>query len=62
MTDEMYDELKKAVFNVGVNAIEDLIGVELEFNTDDEILDAMDETLSQMPEDIALELHNKYCK
>lgn len=61
MTEKMYEELKKSVFDAGVDAIEDLLGYELEFDTDEDMMEAMDDVLDQMPEDIALEFYNKYC-
>lgn len=61
MTEKMYEELKRNVFDAGVDAIEDLLGYELEFDTDEDMMEAMDDVLDQMPEDIALEFYNKYC-
>lgn len=61
MTEKMYEELKRKVFDAGVDAIEDLLGYELEFDTDEDMMEAMDDVLDQMPEDIALEFYNKYC-
>lgn len=62
MTEQMYEQLKKAVFDAGVNAIEDLLGYELSFTTDEDMMNAMDDVFDQMPEDIALEFYSKYCK
>lgn len=62
MSEKMYEELKKAVFDAGVNAIEDLLGYELEFDTDEDMFEAMDDVLDQMPEEDALEFYNKYCR
>lgn len=61
MSEQMYEQLKRAVFDAGVNAIEDLLGRELTFFTDEDLFDAMDEVLYQMPEEIALEFYEKYC-
>lgn len=61
MTEKMYEELKKSVLDAGVNAIEDLLGRELEFDTDEDMLEAMDEALDQMPEEDALAYYKKYC-
>lgn len=61
MTEKMYEELKRSVFDAGVDAIEDLLGYELEFDTDEDMMEVMDDVLDQMPEDIALEFYNKYC-
>ena len=62
MTEKMYEELKRKVFEAGVNAIEDLLGYELEFDTDEDMSEAMDEVLDQMPEEEAMEFYNTYCK
>lgn len=62
MTEKMYEELKRSVFDAGVNAIEDLLGYELEFDTDEDMFDAMDDVLDQMPEEDAMEFYNKYCR
>ena len=62
MSEKMYEELKKAIFDAGVNAIEDLLGYELEFDTDEDMFEAMDDVLDQMPEEDALEFYNKYCR
>ena len=62
MTEKMYEELKRSVFDAGVDAIEDLLGYELEFDTDEDMMEVMDDVLDQMPEDIALEFYNKYCR
>lgn len=62
MTERMYEELKEAVFAAGVNAVEELLGCELEFDTDEDMSEAMDDALSQMPEEDALKLYKKYCK
>ena len=61
MTEKMYEELKRSVFDAGVDAIEDLLGYELQFDTDEDMMEVMDDVLDQMPEDIALEFYNKYC-
>lgn len=62
MNNKKYEELKRAIYDEGVNAIEDLLGYALEFGTDEELSKAMDDVLDQMPEDIALKFYNKYCK
>lgn len=62
MDEKMYEELKKTVYSIGVNAIEDLLDRELEFDTDEDMFEAMDETLYQMPEEDALKFYNKYCR
>ena len=62
MTEEMYEELKKRLFDNGVNAIEDFLGKELDYNTDEDMNEALDEIMDQMPEEELLEYYNKYCK
>ena len=62
MTEKMYAELKRKIFDAGVNAIEDLLGCELEFGTDEAMSDAMDEALYEIPEEDVMEFYNKYCK
>lgn len=62
MTEKMYEELKRGLFYAGVNAIEDFLGYELEFNTDEDMMEAIDDVLDQMPEEDALDFYNKYCK
>ena len=63
MTEEMYEELKKAVWNSGVEAIDDLLGYEHDVEEDSSVTEyRIDEVLDQMPEDIILEFYNKYCK
>ena len=63
MTEEMYEELKNAVWNSGVEAIDDLLGYEHDVEEDSSVTeDRIDEVLDQMPEDITLEFYNKYCK
>ena len=62
MTEEMYEELKRAIFNFGVNAVEEVLDCELEFRTDEDMLEAIDEVLEMMPEEIALNFYDKYCR
>ena len=62
MTEQMYEQLKRSVFDAGADAIEDVLGYELEFATDEDMMNAMDDVFDQMPEDIALEFYSKYCK
>ena len=62
MVEKMCKELKRKVFDFGVNAIEDLLGYELEFDTDEDMSEAIDDVLDQMPEEEIMEFYNKYCK
>lgn len=62
MNEKMYEELKSAVFDHGVEAIDDLLGYEHNHNENAAaVRDRMDDILDQMPEDIALEFYYKYC-
>lgn len=60
--DDMYEELKRAIYDAGVNDMEDFLGHELNFITDDEMLEAMDETFEQMPKEEQLKYYRKYFK
>lgn len=63
MNEKMCDELKQAIFDNGVEAIDDFLGYEHDVNEEkDTIENRMDEVLSQMPEEESLALYNKYCK
>lgn len=63
MNEKMCDELKQAIFDNGVEAIDDFLGYEHDVNEEkDTIENRMDEVLSQMPEEEFLTLYNKYCK
>lgn len=59
-SDIMYEELKKAVFDAGADAVEDLIGHPLTFANDDEMSEAMDDALDQMPDEEQIEFYRKY--
>ena len=62
MTELMYEWLKKAIFDNGVEAIDDLLGYEHDVNEEkDTIENRMDEVLNQMPEEEALAFYTKYC-
>lgn len=63
MTNEMYEELKNAVWQNGVEAVDDLLGYEHDVEEDSDTTEnRMDEVLNQMPEEEALEFYNKYVK
>lgn len=63
MNEKMCDELKQAIFDNGVEAIDDFLGYEHDVNEEkDTIENRMDEVLSQMPEEEFSALYNKYCK
>ena len=62
MTEQMYEKLKRAVFDAGADAVVDLLGHELDFESDTQMSDAMDEALFQMPDTEALRLYEKYCR
>lgn len=60
-TEEMYDELKRAIFMSGRDAIDDLLGYECPYDDKDVIENWMDEVLDQMPEEEAMKFYQKYC-
>ena len=63
MNETMYETLKSAIFNHGVEAIDDLLGYEHNVNEDTATIEnRMDEVLDQMPEDTALDFYHKYCE
>lgn len=63
MTERMYEELKNAIWDNGVEAIDDFLGYEHNVEEDkDTIENRMDEVLDQMPEEEAMEFYNKYCR
>lgn len=63
MTEKMYEELKNAIWDNGVEAIDDFLGYEHDVEEDkDTIENRMDEVLEQMPEEDAMEFYNKYCR
>lgn len=63
MTEKMYEELKNAIWDNGVEAIDDFLGYEHDVEEDkDTIENRMDEVLDQMPEEEAMEFYNKYCR
>jgi hypothetical protein len=60
---EMYEELKREVFMNGLEAIEDLLGYEINPEEDKDVTDRrLDMALEGMSEDEFLEFYNKYCK
>lgn len=62
MTEKMYEELKKAVWESGLEAIEELLGYEINAEEDSDVKEnRMDIVLEQMPEKAALSLYKKYC-
>lgn len=61
-TEKMYEELKSAVWNNGVEAIDDLLGYEHDVEEDSSVTESrMDMVLDQMPMDIFMDFYNKYC-
>ena len=61
MTEEMYDELKKNVFFAGADAMVDVLDHDLDFATDEEMMQALDNVLAQMPKEEAYKYYQKYC-
>lgn len=60
--DEMYDELKKNIFDAGADAMEDFLGYELEFDSDEDMMIAMDDVAAQMPDEELLRFYRKFVK
>lgn len=57
-----YEKLKAAVWNCGIEAIDDLLGYEHNVEEDaDTTENRMDEALAQMPEEEVQKLFAKYC-
>ena len=59
-TDEMLETLKQAIFDAGVNAIEDFIGTALEFDTDEDMMEVIDEVMNQMPSEVLIKFYQKH--
>ena len=60
LTEEMMEELKRSIFEAGVDAMEEFLGHALTFPTDEEMMAAMDEVLNQMPVEEQLKFYRKY--
>lgn len=54
-------ELKRKCFDLGADAIEDLLGVSLEFETDKAMFEFADDILAQMPDEEFEMLYDRYC-
>lgn len=62
ITEEMYQELKSAVWNNGVEAIDDLLGYEHDVEEDNDTIESrMDMVLDQMPPEVFMDFYNRYC-
>ena len=62
MPEKFYEELKKGIFENGLEAIEDFLGYEIDPEEDKDTTDSrMDEVLDQMPDDVAMDFYRKYC-
>lgn len=62
LTEEMAEELKKSIFEAGVNAMEEFLGHPLTYPSDEEMMEAMDEVFEQMPEEEQLRFYRKYVR
>ena len=61
LTNSMWEELKRELFMNGADAIDDFLGFTLQENTDkDTIEKLLNETKSQMPDDIQVKFYTKY--
>lgn len=62
ITDEMYEELKSAVWDNGVEALDDLLGYESNPEEDPDVVESrMDMVLDQMPPEEFMSFYRKYC-
>ena len=62
ITDEMYEELKAAIWDNGIEALDDLIGYESNPEEDPDVVEnRMDLVLDQMPPEEFMKFYNKYC-
>ena len=63
MTEKMYEVLKNAIWDNGVEAIDDLLGYEHDVEEDKDVIEyRMDDVLYQMPEEEVIKFYNKYCR
>lgn len=62
VTEEMAEELKKSIFEAGVNAMEEFLGHPLTYPSDEDMMAAMDEVFEQMPEEEQLRFYRKYVR
>ena len=61
LSDAESEELIRAIIDRGPNAIEDFIGRPLEFKDDEAMLDAINETMAQMPNEELRKFYNNFC-
>lgn len=60
LTEEMAEELKKSIFEAGVNAMEEFLRHPLTYPSDEDMMEAMDEVFEQMPDKEQLRFYRKY--
>ncbi|MBP3469833.1 MAG: hypothetical protein J6K26_09995, partial [Lachnospiraceae bacterium] len=60
LTEEMAEELKKSIFEAGVNAMEEFLAHPLTYPSDEDMMEVMDEVFEQMPEEEQLRFYRKY--
>lgn len=62
ITEEMVEELKAAIWDNGIEALDDLIGYESNPEEDPDVVEnRMDMVLDQMPPEEFMKFYNKYC-
>lgn len=62
ITDEMCEELKAAIWDNGIEALDDLIGYKSNPEEDPDVVEnRMDIVLDQMPPEEFMKFYNKYC-
>jgi len=57
----LYEKIKRAVFDARADAMEEVLGCELTFATDEDMMDKLDEVLEEKSQDELSVLHRKYC-
>lgn len=63
MTEKMYEELKEALLEAGLEAIDDFLGVAARTTDVEELKQLIEEEFDQMPEEDAKEYYyDAYCK
>ena len=60
--DKRFEELKRELFNWGIDYIEEFLGFEIDYDWEKDTIDnAMDEVYEQMPDDELEVFYEKFC-
>ena len=62
ITDDMFEDFKKNIFDGGADAMEDFLGYELEFDSDENMMASMNDVAAQMPDDELINFYRKYSR